>query len=110
MRARSAYPRGLCPRAPRIPLAAPDGGPTCSPVTHPFGHRLPGSLPQRIAEVCLLPTRIVLSQLMLQARIQDHKSKVFAGASATVPVLAEPTGAQREAFDLIGAPIPLTLK
>jgi hypothetical protein len=34
----------------------------------------------------------------------------FAGASATVPVLAEPTGAQREAFDLIGAPIPLTLK
>jgi hypothetical protein len=34
----------------------------------------------------------------------------FAGTSATVPMLAEPTGAQREAFDLIGAPIPLTLK
>jgi len=33
----------------------------------------------------------------------------FAGATATVPMLAEPTRAQREAFDLIGAPIPLTL-
>jgi len=34
----------------------------------------------------------------------------FAGATATVPMLAEPTTAQREAFELIGAPIPLTLK
>jgi len=34
----------------------------------------------------------------------------FAGASATVPMLAEPTSTQREAFDLIGVPIPLTLK
>jgi len=34
----------------------------------------------------------------------------FAGAEATVPVLAEPTSAQREAFELIGAPIPLTLR
>jgi hypothetical protein len=34
----------------------------------------------------------------------------FASATATVPMLAEPTGAQRDAFDLIGAPIPLTLK
>jgi hypothetical protein len=34
----------------------------------------------------------------------------FAGAAATVPILAQPTSAQREAFDLIGAPIPLTLK
>ena len=34
----------------------------------------------------------------------------FAGANATVPMLAEPTSAQREAFDLIGVPIPLTLK
>ena len=33
-----------------------------------------------------------------------------AGATATVPMLAEPTSHQREAFDLIGAPIPLTLK
>ncbi len=29
---------------------------------------------------------------------------------ATVPMLTEPTSTQREAFDLIGAPIPLTLK
>jgi hypothetical protein len=34
----------------------------------------------------------------------------FAGTPATVPVLAEPTSEQRQAFDLIGAPIPLTLR
>jgi hypothetical protein len=34
----------------------------------------------------------------------------FAGAPATVPMLTEPTSTHREAFDLIGAPIPLTLK
>jgi hypothetical protein len=33
----------------------------------------------------------------------------FASAPATVPMLAEPTSTQREAFDLIGAPIPLAL-
>jgi hypothetical protein len=34
----------------------------------------------------------------------------FAGATTTVPMLAEPTSTQRDAFNLIGAPIPLTLK
>ena len=34
----------------------------------------------------------------------------FAGTPATVPVLTEPTREQRQAFDLIGAPIPLALK
>ena len=34
----------------------------------------------------------------------------FAGTTATVPVLTEPTSTQREAFDLIGVPIPLILK
>jgi hypothetical protein len=34
----------------------------------------------------------------------------FAGAQAAIPMLAEPTSAQREAFDLIGVPIPLTMK
>jgi hypothetical protein len=34
----------------------------------------------------------------------------FAGAPADVPMLTEPTSAQREAFDLVGVPIPLTLK
>jgi hypothetical protein len=33
----------------------------------------------------------------------------FAGPKATVAMLAEPTSQQREAFDLIGTPIPLTL-
>ena len=34
----------------------------------------------------------------------------FAGTSLTVPMLAEPTSTQRQAFDLLGTPIPLTLK
>jgi hypothetical protein len=34
----------------------------------------------------------------------------FAGAAVTVEMLAEPTSTQRQAFELIGAPIPLTLK
>jgi hypothetical protein len=34
----------------------------------------------------------------------------FAGAATTVPMLTEPTPAQRQAFELIGTPIPLTLK
>jgi hypothetical protein len=34
----------------------------------------------------------------------------FAGTAATVPVLTEPTSEQRQAFDLIGAAIPLALK
>jgi len=33
----------------------------------------------------------------------------FAGTPATIPVLAEPTSEQRQAFDLIGVPIPLAL-
>jgi hypothetical protein len=33
----------------------------------------------------------------------------FSDAGTEVPVLAEPTSEQRQAFDLIGAPIPLTL-
>jgi hypothetical protein len=33
----------------------------------------------------------------------------FPGASTEVPMLAEATPAQRRAFELIGAPIPLTL-
>jgi hypothetical protein len=33
----------------------------------------------------------------------------FPDTPASVPVLTEPTSRQREAFDLIGAPIPLTL-
>jgi hypothetical protein len=34
----------------------------------------------------------------------------FAGTRATVPMLTEPTSTQREAFRLLGVPIPLTLK
>jgi hypothetical protein len=34
----------------------------------------------------------------------------FTGTETTVPMLAEPTADQREAFDLIGAALPLTLR
>ncbi|HXL20389.1 MAG TPA: IS1634 family transposase, partial [Streptosporangiaceae bacterium] len=34
----------------------------------------------------------------------------FPGTGADIPVLTEPTSEQRQAFDLIGAPIPLALK
>jgi hypothetical protein len=34
----------------------------------------------------------------------------FAGTELTVPMLTEPTNAQREAFSLLGVAIPLTLK
>ena len=34
----------------------------------------------------------------------------FTGTRTTVPMLTEPTSTQRQAFDLLGAPIPLTLK
>jgi hypothetical protein len=34
----------------------------------------------------------------------------FAGAPAVVPVLTEPTSRQKQAFDLIGAPIPAILR
>ena len=34
----------------------------------------------------------------------------FTGARATVPMLTEPTSAQREAFSLLGTVIPLSLK
>ena len=34
----------------------------------------------------------------------------FTGTQADIAMLAEPTSTQREAFDLIGVPVPLTLK
>ena len=34
----------------------------------------------------------------------------YTGTQVTIAMLAEPTSAQRQAFELIGAPIPLTLK
>src|SRR5208282_6942563 len=34
----------------------------------------------------------------------------YAGTQVTIAMLAEPTSAQRQAFEFIGAPIPLTLK
>jgi hypothetical protein len=48
----------------------------------------------------------LLDHLATLARNELH----FAGTSAAIPVLTDPTSRQQEAFDLIGAAIPLTLK
>jgi hypothetical protein len=50
--------------------------------------------------------RSLIGHLATLARNQVR----FAGTTAEIPMLTEPTGAQRQAFDLIGVPIPLTLK
>jgi hypothetical protein len=50
--------------------------------------------------------RALLAHLATLTRNQVR----FAGATAAVPMLTEPTSAQRDAFDFIGAAIPLTLK
>jgi hypothetical protein len=52
------------------------------------------------------PCRSLLAHLATLARNQVR----FAGTTTTVPMLTEPTSEQREAFQLIGASIPLTLK
>jgi hypothetical protein len=39
-----------------------------------------------------------------------RKQVRFGGTETEVPVLAEPTSAQRQAFDLIGAAIVLAIK
>jgi hypothetical protein len=49
--------------------------------------------------------RGLLGHLATLARNQVR----IAGATAEVPMLTEPTSTQRQAFDLIGVPIPLTL-
>ena len=49
--------------------------------------------------------RALLDHLATMARNQVR----FTGTQVTVPMLTEPTSAQREAFTLIGAPVPLTL-
>ena len=49
--------------------------------------------------------RLLLEHLATLTRNQVR----FAGTQATVPMLTEPTSTQRQAFDLIGVPIPLTL-
>jgi hypothetical protein len=59
------------------------------------------------------PGRAALPQLprpLEHLATLTRKQVPFAGTRATVPVLAEPTSAQREAFDLIGVPIPLTVR
>jgi hypothetical protein len=50
--------------------------------------------------------RGLLEHLATLARNQVR----FTGTTVTTPMLTEPTSTQREAFDLIGIPIPLTLK
>jgi hypothetical protein len=67
-----------------------------------------------VAGVCLLDHARPASQsctctLLAHLATLTRNQVRFAGATATVPMLAEPTSEQREAFQLIGAPIPLTM-
>jgi hypothetical protein len=55
------------------------------------------------------PYRSFRGLLAHLATLTRNQVKI-AGTKATVAMLAEPTSTQRQAFDLIGAPIPLTLK
>jgi hypothetical protein len=55
------------------------------------------------------PYRSFRSLLAHLATLTRNQAR-FAGTRATVPMLAEPTSTQREAFRLIGTAIPLTLK
>jgi hypothetical protein len=50
--------------------------------------------------------RVLLEHLATLTRNQVR----FTGTEVAVPMLTEPTSAQRQAFELIGTPIPLTLK
>jgi hypothetical protein len=72
------------PTSAKYPASRPWWRVACSPVTRPFGHQRPGSLPQRIAEVCLLPTRIVLSYLTDLARIIAAQPRRGQGCSQGV--------------------------
>ena len=65
-----------------------------------------GLIPARPAGRPYRSFRGLLDHLATLTRNQAR----FAGTAVTVPMLAEPTPTQRQAFDLIGAPIPLTLK
>jgi hypothetical protein len=49
--------------------------------------------------------RSLLEHLAILTRNQVR----FAGTQVTIPMLTEPTSAQREAFALLGTPVPLTL-
>ena len=73
------------------------------PLTRRPGQSLPPARPAR-------PPLLQLHGLLDHLATLTRNDVRFAGAAATVPMLAEPTSTQREAFDLIGAPIPLTLK
>ena len=65
-----------------------------------------GLLPARRSRRPCRSFRGLLAHLATLPRNQVR----FAGATADVPMLTEPTSTQREAFDLIGVPIPLLLK
>ena len=85
------------PPAPANPVAPPRRSPAAQ--AKASGQHDPAGRPYR-------SFRGLLEHLATLSRNQVR----FAGARADVPMLTEPTSTQREAFDLIGIPIPLTLK
>src|SRR5262249_61557225 len=116
-------PQPPSPMLPFPPAPPPSTGPALSrpppsPTTTPPAPAAPVPPPSRPAAAQAKPPRQhdeygrphrsfrgLLDHLATLTRNQIR----FAGTSQTIPMLAEPTSTQREAFDLIGAPIPLTL-
>jgi len=62
--------------------------------------------------ICWIPSFLVGRK---RPRLLEHLATLtrnqvrFADTQVTVPMLTEPTSEQRQAFHLIGTPIPLTL-
>ena len=80
-----------------------------APVVSP-GQRLPEGIAKRLqipeARQPYRSFRGLLEHLATLTRNQVRDT----GTQVTIAMLAEPTSAQRQAFELIGAPITLTLK
>jgi hypothetical protein len=87
-------PEPAPPRQPRRP-----GPPLCGFPGQGFTPASPG----RAADHSF---RGLLEHLAALTRNQVR----YTGTHVTIPMFAEPTSTERQAFELLGAPIPLTLK
>ena len=87
------------PPAPDNPVAARPSGPRCLPGAKASCQYDPAGQPYR-------SFRGLIEHLATLTRNQVR----YTGTDVTIAMLTEPTSTQRQAFELIGAPIPLTLK
>jgi hypothetical protein len=109
-RSRRNWPPATSPRS-RAPLTYTDENPPAqdNPVTTAQRCRQAQAKASCQHDAADRPYRSFRGLLQHLATLTRNQVR-FAGTRVTVPMLAEPTSAQRDAFDLIGAPIPLRLK